>query len=112
MNTSDPYHHDHTPRNLARNAPLRYDRPAAATPASPPAPASKLVDAQGLLNALFEEDSRPSLRWLRQMQAQRRIPYVKIGRLVRFDVDEVRAALAENSTVRARVPQRMGRRIR
>ena len=30
------------------------------------------------------------------------------GKFVRFDVDEVRAALAENATVRARVPQRPG----
>ena len=60
---------------------------------------NKLVDAQGLLNILFEESSRPSLRWLRQMQAQRKIPYVKIGHLVRFDVEKVRAALEENCTV-------------
>lgn len=36
---------------------------------------SKLVDARGLLEALFDEASRPSLRWVRQMQAQRAIPY-------------------------------------
>jgi len=63
---------------------------------------AKLVDAQGLLDALFDESSRPSLRWLREMQAQRRIPYVKIGHLVRFDVEEVRNALNENCTVRSR----------
>ena len=43
----------------------------------------KLVDANGLLEALFDEQSRPSLRWLRQMQAQRKIPYVKIGHCVK-----------------------------
>lgn len=64
--------------------------------------AEKLVDAHGLLAALFDERSRPSLRWLRQMQAQRKIPYVKIGHLVRFDVEKVRAALDENCTVRSR----------
>jgi len=42
------------------------------------------------------------LRWLRQMQAQRKIPYVKIGHLVRFDVDQVRAALEEDCTVHSR----------
>ena len=62
----------------------------------------KLVDANGLLEALFDEQSRPSLRWLRQMQAQRKIPYVKIGHLVRFDVEKVRAALDENCTVNPR----------
>ena len=62
----------------------------------------KLVDANGLLEALFDEQSRPSLRWLRQMQAQRKIPYVKIGHLVRFDVEKVRAVLDENCTVNPR----------
>ena len=62
----------------------------------------KLVDANGLLEALFDEQSRPSLRWLRQMQAQRKIPYVKIGHFVRFDVEKVRAVLDENCTVNPR----------
>ncbi len=62
----------------------------------------KLVDAQGLLIALFDEDSRPSLRWVRQMQAQRRIPYLKIGHLVFFDIDEVRDSLAKNCLVNRR----------
>lgn len=65
-------------------------------------PRPKLVDAHGLLEALFDETSRPSLRWLRQMQAQRKIPYVKIGHLVRFDVANVRQALEENCTVNPR----------
>ncbi|MGJ8638405.1 MAG: hypothetical protein ACSHYA_03340 [Opitutaceae bacterium] len=63
---------------------------------------TKLVDAKGLLTTLFEEDCRPSLRWLRQMQAQRKIPYIKIGHLVRFDVGQVRRALSENYTIRKR----------
>lgn len=62
----------------------------------------KLVDANGLLEVLFDKTSRPSLRWVRQMQAQRKIPYVKIGHLVRFDVAEVRKALSENCTVNPR----------
>lgn len=66
------------------------------------APSPKLVDAHGLLEALFDEPSRPSLRWLRQMQAQRKIPYVKIGHLVRFDVEKVRQALDENCTIHSR----------
>ena len=59
----------------------------------------QLVRAERLLEILFDEYSRPSLRWLRQMQSQRKIPYVKIGHLVRFDVDQVRAALEEDCTV-------------
>lgn len=69
----------------------------ATQPATPP-----LVDAHGLLKALFDESSRPSLRWLRQMQAQRKIPYVKIGHLVRFDVEKVRAALEDHCTIQHR----------
>jgi hypothetical protein len=62
----------------------------------------QLVRAERLLELLFDEQSRPSLRWLRQMQAQRKIPYVKIGHLVRFNVDNVRAALEQDCTVHSR----------
>lgn len=62
----------------------------------------KLVDAKGLLAALFDEGSRPSERWLRQMQAQRKISFRKIGRLVRFDIDQVRSELEEDCTVHSR----------
>lgn len=63
---------------------------------------SKLVDAQGLLEELFSEECRPSLRWVREMQRRRKIPYIKIGHLVRFDVECVRRSLAENYTIMAR----------
>lgn len=62
----------------------------------------QLVRGERLLELLFDEYSRPSLRWLRQMQAQRKIPYVKIGHLVRFDVDQVRSALEDDCTVHSR----------
>ena len=62
----------------------------------------KLVDALGLLEALFEEECRPSLRWVRQMQSQRKIPYLKIGHLVRFDVEKVKVALDEKCKVQKR----------
>ncbi len=67
-----------------------------------PQAAEKLVDANGLLEALFDPAARPSLRWLRQMQAQRKIPYIKLGHLVRFDVEEVREALRNDCTVHSR----------
>jgi hypothetical protein len=54
---------------------------------------NQLVDAEGLLAALFSPDSRPSVRWVREQQKRRTIPFVKISRLVRFDPEEVRAAL-------------------
>ena len=67
------------------------------TPSKP-----KLVRAEKLLELLFDEESRPSLRWLRQMQKQRKISYKKIGHLVRFDVEQVRAELEEDCTVHSR----------
>lgn len=63
----------------------------------------KLVNAEGLLKEIFpDEDSRPCVRWLRRQQKARAIPYVKWGRLVMFDPDQVRNALAEKNTVNAR----------
>jgi hypothetical protein len=62
----------------------------------------KLVDARGLLEALFDESSRPSLRWLRNAQAQRKIPFMRLGRLIRFDVENVRTALEEDCTIHSR----------
>lgn len=63
---------------------------------------TRLVNAQTLLEELFEPNSRPSVRWVRQMQAQRRIPFIKIGHLVRFDLNAVREALQKNCTVNSR----------
>jgi hypothetical protein len=65
---------------------------------------SRYVDALRLLEILFDEDCRPSLRWLREKQAQRKIPFVKIGRLVFFDPVAVKAALDAN----ARMPRATG----
>lgn len=62
----------------------------------------RLFNAEGLLEALFDEQSRPSLRWLRQMQAQRVIPYYKLGHLVRFNVQEVKEALQSERRVNTR----------
>ena len=59
----------------------------------------QLVDAARLLEILFEERSRPSLRWLREQQRRRTIPYIKIGHLVRFNPAQVREALEERNTV-------------
>jgi hypothetical protein len=69
-----------------------------------PAPQARrhLVDAHGLLDALFDDDSRPSLRWVREMQKRRILPYIKVGHLVRFDVDRVRTVLDERFTVQRR----------
>jgi hypothetical protein len=62
---------------------------------------SKLVQGEALLEALFDEESRPRIRWLRSMQKKRIIPYFKIGHLVYFDVEKVREALARRNLIRS-----------
>lgn len=51
------------------------------------------VDAKELLEDLFEPKSRPTIRWLRDQQKTRRVPFVKIGRLIFFNPAKVREAL-------------------
>jgi len=63
----------------------------------------KLLDAKGLLSELFEPTCRPSIRWLRTQTQQKTIPCIRIGHLVFFDLDMVRAALAGKNVVRHRV---------
>jgi hypothetical protein len=65
---------------------------------------SALVGAETLLETLFpEERDRPTLRWLAAMRQRRVIPFRKIGgRIIRYDVAEVRAAIDRNFTVPAR----------
>jgi hypothetical protein len=53
----------------------------------------QMVTGEKLLEILFREDCRPTLRWLRDQQKARRIPYVRIGRLVFFNPAQVKAAL-------------------
>jgi hypothetical protein len=49
------------------------------------------VDAPKLLEILFDEASRPSLRWIRDQQKARTLPFAKIGRRVFFDPILVKA---------------------
>jgi hypothetical protein len=58
-------------------------------------PDDKLVSAQTLLKLLWDEESRPSLRWLRQQQAERTLPFIKVGARVWFDPADVRRCLFE-----------------
>lgn len=62
----------------------------------------QLVNAEQLLEALFTPESRPSMRWLRTQTQSRAIPFVRIGHLVFFDVELVRAALANQNLVRGK----------
>ena len=63
----------------------------------------KLVSAQQLLDQLFDPACRPSLRWLRSQTKSKAIPHIRIGHLVFFDLDMVRAALAAKNLVRHRM---------
>lgn len=62
----------------------------------------KLVSAEQLLEQLFAPECKPSLRWLRTQTKAKSIPHVRIGHLVFFDLDMVRAALAGKRLVRGR----------
>lgn len=67
-------------------------------PIASPLP-GQLVDGRQLLVELFAPGSRPSLRWLEMQRIQSKaIPYIQLGRFVRYDVDKVREALARRNT--------------
>ena len=61
---------------------------------------TRYVDAEKLREILFDEASRPSLRWIRDQQKARRLPFAKIGRLVFFDPVACKAALEAKSAGR------------
>jgi hypothetical protein len=63
----------------------------------------KLVNAQQLLDELFDPAAKPSIRWLRTQTKAKAIPYVRIGHLVFFDVDLVRRSLAAKNLVQHRM---------
>lgn len=71
----------------------------------PPPLASKLLNAQQLLEAIFTPEARPSLRWLREQTKVKAIPHIRIGHLVFFDEAMVRATLDAKNTIRGRVPR-------
>lgn len=58
-----------------------------------------LVDAPTLLALLWHDDARPSLRWLRDQQRRRTMPFIKISGKVFFSPTAVRAALDQRHTV-------------
>lgn len=62
----------------------------------------QLVDAKGLLTLLWDKSSRPSLRWLREQQARRTIPFIKIGARVWFQPSLVIVSLQDNWGVKRR----------
>jgi hypothetical protein len=60
----------------------------------------QLVDGNNLLKIIFPAQCRPTLRWLRDQQKARGIPFCKIGRLVSFDPANVREVLNAQRTVK------------
>jgi hypothetical protein len=64
--------------------------------------ASRYVAAPKLLEILFDADSRPSLRWLRQRTADRAIPFVRCGRRIFFDPQHIKFYLDTKATKRIR----------
>jgi hypothetical protein len=60
----------------------------------------QLVDAEKLLEILFPAECRPTLRWLRERQKKKEIPYVKLGRLVYFNTLRVQESLAKQPTAK------------
>jgi hypothetical protein len=63
----------------------------------------RLVSGEQLLEQLFDPQCKPSLRWLRTQTKSKAIPHIRIGHLVFFDVEMVRAALAGKNLVRHRM---------
>ncbi len=61
---------------------------------------SKLVRAEQMLDAVFAPECKPSLRWLRTQTKAKVVPCIRVGRLVFFDLDAVRAALAGKQVAR------------
>lgn len=61
-----------------------------------------LVPGPVLLSTLWpDEETRPTLRWLRKMTATRSLPHVKLGSRVWFDVGRVRRHLDKQFSVEA-----------
>jgi len=77
--------------NTATTLPRLQDAPAiggVSMGCSPHTP--RLVKGPELLAIIWpNEATRPTARWLRKMQNQQRIPFLKIGGMVWFDVDQV-----------------------
>jgi hypothetical protein len=60
------------------------------------------VPGEVLLATLWpDEESRPTLRWLRKMTATRSLPFVRLGNRVWFDAPRVRQHLDRKFTVEA-----------
>jgi hypothetical protein len=57
----------------------------------------QLLDGEELLSQLFKP--QPSKSWLRDQRRAKKIPFIRLGRKIFYDPDEVRKALAERYTI-------------
>jgi len=62
----------------------------------------QFVKAEDLLKILWPESSRPTLRWLRDQQKARKIPWIKSSRFVFFQPEMVMEHLKNNNLVKPR----------
>jgi hypothetical protein len=65
--------------------------------------ATRYVTAPRLLKILFDEASCPSLRWLRDRQKDRSIPFVRCGRKIFFDPELVKLHFNTKATAHSHV---------
>lgn len=73
---------------------MNTDQIPAAPYGSQPTLPTGFLNAPQLLEALWPNpDCRPSLRWLRSLQARRAVPFLKVGHKTLFEAERVRAAL-------------------
>ena len=84
------------------DSPLSSMKPMPASPAENRTPyqPNQYVTAIRLLEILFEEGSRPSMRWLRSLTAAKKVPFVKLSGKILFKVSEVESFLAAKGAVR------------
>ena len=56
--------------------------PTASTLTSPLSELDQLVSAERLLEILWDDQSRPSLQWIRKETKRRMLPHIRRGRLI------------------------------
>lgn len=62
---------------------------------------AKLVGAAELLKILFDEDSRPSTKWLYHQYKAKKISHIVMGRRVFFEPETVRREINQRHTIRS-----------
>ncbi len=55
----------------------------------------RLVTAERLVELLWDEESRPSLQWIRKQTKRRMLPYIRRGRLIFYRPRSVHAWLCQ-----------------